>query len=115
MKQRNGNERRKSGFTDRRMPFDCMCFAPPGLGQNCPREYPHPEHSESDAFSESLGEPLSVREVATLIGCSPWTVRHRYLPDGLPHFRTGPTGKLIFYKNQVIRWLLKEQQKGGEA
>jgi hypothetical protein len=66
-------------------------------------------------FGEStdlLGEPLSIREVADLIGCSPWTVRHRYLTDGLPHFRTGPTGKLIFYKNQVIRWLL-DQQKGG--
>jgi hypothetical protein len=94
---------------------DFMEFPAQDRGQNCPQQYPRPEDSESDTFSEPLGEPLSVREVATLIGCSPWTVRHRYLDDGLPHFRTGPTGKLIFYKNQVIRWLLEEQQKGGEA
>jgi hypothetical protein len=34
---------------------------------------------------------------------------------GLPHFRVGPTGKLIFYKTQIIRWLVTQQQKGGMA
>jgi hypothetical protein len=58
-----------------------------------------------------LGPPLSIREVAALIGCSAWTVRQKYVPLGLPHFRTGSTGKLLFYKDQVIRWLLG-QQKG---
>jgi hypothetical protein len=62
-----------------------------------------------------LGEPLSIKEVAELIGCSPWTVRQRYVPIGLPHFRLGPNGKLIFYKNQIIRWLLTQQQKGGQV
>src|SRR5260370_36898787 len=66
-----------------------------------------------DRLHDPLGEPLTVRQVAKMIGCSPWTVRHRYLSDGIPHIRTGPTGKLIFYKNQIIRWLLREQQKGG--
>jgi len=40
-------------------------------------------------------------------------MRQKYLPLGLPHFRVGSTGKLIFYKTQVIRWLLAQQQKGG--
>lgn len=60
-----------------------------------------------------LGEPLTIRQVAKLIGCSTWTVRHRYVPAGLPLLRSGPRGKLLFYKNQIINWLLSEQQKGG--
>jgi hypothetical protein len=60
-----------------------------------------------------LGEPLSIAEVAALIGCSSWTVRQKYVPAGLPHFRSGPNGKLIFYKNQIIDWLLERQRKGG--
>jgi hypothetical protein len=112
VKQWNGNERRKSGFTDRRMPFDCIRFAPPDLGQNCPQQYPHLEN-QSGSPQSPLGVPLAIREVARLIGCSPWTIRHRYVPVGLPHIRSGPNGKLIFYPNQVIRWLLTQQQKGG--
>ena len=106
---------RKAGFDEMEKTNYFMEFPPQDPGQNCPQQCPHTEAQESDVLSEPLGEPLSVREVAILIGCSAWTVRHRYLEDGLPHFRTGPTGKLIFYKNQVIRWLLKEQQEGGEA
>jgi hypothetical protein len=64
-------------------------------------------------IADPLGEPLGVREVARVIGCSPWTVRQKYVPAGLPHLRSGPNGKLIFYKTQVIRWLLERQQKGG--
>jgi hypothetical protein len=60
-----------------------------------------------------LGEPLGVREAARLIGCSDWTVRHRHMPLGLPHFRSGPSGKLVFYRNQVVRWILQQQRKGG--
>jgi hypothetical protein len=55
---------------------------------------------------------MSISQAAAIIGCSPWTVRHEYLPAGLPHHRLKPQGKLIFYRNQVIRWLLAEQQKG---
>lgn len=84
-----------------------------GLGQNCPQENPHPENAESVRFSEPLGEPLSIREVAGLIGCSVWTIRQRYVPLGLPHLRSGPHGKLIFYRNQIIHWLLRQQEKGG--
>ncbi len=62
----------------------------------------------------SLGTPLSIREVARLIGCSAWTVRQRYVPQGLPHLRSGPSGKLIFYRDQVVRWIVNKQQKGGK-
>ena len=60
-----------------------------------------------------LGEPLGIQEVGQLIGCSAWTVRQKYVPAGLPHLRSGPNGKLIFYKNQVIHWLLERQRKGA--
>ena len=92
---------------------DFLAFRPSGLGQSCPQHCPHSENAESAVFSEPLGEPLSTQEVARLIGCSPWTVRHRYLRAGLPHVRLAPQGKLIFYRNQVIQWLLTKQQKGG--
>jgi|SRR5579863_7706494 len=75
--------------------------------QHCPSQCPPPEERET------LGAPLSIRGVAALIGCSPWTVRQKYLPMGLPHFRVGSTGKLTFYKNQITRWLLAQQEKGG--
>ena len=46
-----------------------------------------------------LGVPMTIGEVASLLGCSVWTVRQRYLPIGLPYFRIGSTGKLMFYRN----------------
>ena len=60
----------------------------------------------------ALGEPLSIGEVAALIGCSPWTVRQTLIPRGLPHFRFRANGRLIFYRDQVIRWI--ENQQGGK-
>jgi hypothetical protein len=72
-----------------------------------------PAETSSRLNTDLLGEPIGVREVAQMIGCSPWTVRQRYLSAGLPHFRSSPNGKLIFYKNQVVHWLLRRQQKGG--
>jgi hypothetical protein len=59
-----------------------------------------------------LGEPLAITEVARLIGCSVWTVRQRYLPSGLPYFRIGKTGKITFYRNQVVAWILENQTAG---
>jgi hypothetical protein len=59
-----------------------------------------------------LGPPLSIREAAALIGCSPWTVRQKLIPWGLPHFRSAASGKLIFYRDQIIRWI-ESQQQGG--
>jgi hypothetical protein len=96
---------------------DFLEISAPSLGQNCspccPQHCPRGEDAESVTFSERLGQPLSIQEVANLIGCSVWTVRQKYLHRGLPHVRSGPNGKLIFYRNQIIHWLLQEQQKGG--
>lgn len=58
---------------------------------------------------DELGRALDIRQVAALIGCSPWTVRQTLLPRGLPHFRSGANGKLIFYEQQVVRWVLRQQ------
>lgn len=77
--------------------------------QHCPPHCPQPGEANP------LGVPLSIGEVAKLVGCSPWTVRQKYLPLGLPHFRVGPTGKLTFYKTQVIRWLIRRQRGGSTS
>lgn len=54
---------------------------------------------------------MGIRQVARLIGCSAWSVRQTLLPRGLPHWRSGPSGKLIFYHDQVVRWLLDQQER----
>lgn len=66
-------------------------------------------------MNQDLGTPLSIRQVAELVGCSAWTVRQRLIPAGLPHFRSASNGKLIFYQNQVREWIVTRQQyKGGK-
>ena len=101
----SSEERRISGFEDGANARERLSFPHDSLGQSYPQHYPQ--------VREALGEPLGIREVARVIGCSAWTVRHRYLPQGLPHFRSGPMGKLVFYRNQVIQWILQQQKKGG--
>jgi hypothetical protein len=83
------------------------------LGQSRPHQYSSLEPADFSILTAPLGPPLSIRGVAELIGCSTWTVRQKYLPAGLPYHRLTPNGKLIFYRNQIIRWLLREQQKRG--
>jgi hypothetical protein len=71
--------------------------------------------ARSSARGHELGEPLDITQAASLIGCSPWTVRHTLIPKGLPCFRTGANGKLIFYEQQVVRWVLRNQRlQGGQ-
>jgi hypothetical protein len=106
-------ETRKSGLRLTRKPRQTFASLPISLGQSCPQQYTQAEDPVSVRLTDALGAPLSIREVARLIGCSPWTVRQRYLPAGRPHERPTPNGKLIFYRNQIIRWLLARQQKGG--
>jgi hypothetical protein len=101
----HGEELRKAAFGGGENPLESMGISAEIPGQSYPRHYPHPD--------DALGEPLTIREVATLLGCSPWTVRHSYLPKGLPHLRSGPLGKLIFYRAQVVRFILQHQRKGG--
>jgi excisionase family DNA binding protein len=62
----------------------------------------------------SLGEPLSIDQVAELLGCSPWTVRNALIPRGIPHFRFSASGRLTFFEDQVIRWI-ENQQEGGQT
>jgi len=64
---------------------------------------------------EFLGEAMDVKRVAELIGCSAWTVRQKHVKAGLPCFRSGPSGRMTFYRNQVTAWILERQkeQKGG--
>jgi len=59
----------------------------------------------------NLGEPITIREVAQILGCSAWTVRHRHIPAGLPHFRTRPSGRFTFFREQVVGWVLAQQQQ----
>jgi hypothetical protein len=90
-----------------------------GLGQSCPQHYPQPQGANgaaNRAAGESLlGAPLSIREVAEMIGCSAWTVRQRHIPAGLPFFRSGTNGKLVFFRDQVVAWVLQQQRKGGRS
>lgn len=105
---------RKSGFPGTRNPRKSLGFEAKSLGQSCPQRYPYLA-GDDGALTDALGDPLSIHAAAELIGCSAWTVRQRYLPAGLPHHRLTPNGKLIFYRNQVIRWLITRQQKGSAS
>ena len=101
-----------SGSLHKREPAHLQAFEPLPPGQHCPTQCPPLERARRLPESP-LGPPLSITEVATLIGCSPWTVRQRHIPKGLPYFRSGASGKLIFYTNQVVRWI-ETKQKGGQ-
>jgi hypothetical protein len=109
-------EERKSGFGESAKGAESLAFPPVGLGQSCPQQYPQPaEAIHTTASSGSLGDPMDIVQVAALLGCSAWTVRQRYLPQGLPHLRACASGKLVFFREQVIGWILKRQkQKGGQ-
>lgn len=109
-------EGHKSGLGRAAKRPETFNFAPVRVGQSCPQQYPHLAESDSSAASEdALGQPMNIGQVATLLGCSVWTVRQRYLPSGLPYFRIGSAGKFLFYRNQIVRWILeKQKQKGGE-
>ena len=95
---------RMSGFARGANLAQTKAFSPKLYGQSYPQHYPQPN---------VLGQPLSIRDVAHLIGCSAWTVRQSHVPRGLPCFRSGPNGKLIFYRDQVIAWILQQQQRKG--
>jgi len=102
---------RKSGFAQSPKPRQTLRFLQLPLGhscpQQCPQRCPHPEEPHS------LGVPLSISETARVIGCSAWTVRQKLIPNGLPVFRSGPSGRLIFYRDQVVRWI--QSRQGGNA
>lgn len=91
-------------------------FGIPGRAQataGVPEALPGPcgQAASREAVSR-LGIPLGIAETARLIGCSPWTVRQTLIPKGLPVFRSAASGKLVFYTNQVVRWIERQQQGG---
>jgi hypothetical protein len=109
-------ERQRTGLSDSQKSFEIQGISPPSLAENWARQRASRETvevPESNADRDALGAPLTIRQVARLIGCSAWTVRQRHLPQGLPCFRSGRAGKLIFYRNQVVAWILR-RQKGGK-
>jgi len=80
---------------------------------HCPEHCPHSGGKQPANGGHPLGEPLAIEDVARLLGCSVWTVRQKYLPQGLPYLRVSTTGKFVFFRTQVIDWILKRQGKGG--
>ena len=109
-------ERQSRGFSESQKSFEIQSISPTGLAENWAMQRASRETVDvlgPTLDRDALGTPLTIRQVARLIGCSAWTVRQRHLPQGLPCFRSGPAGKLIFYRNQVVAWIL-QQQKGGK-
>lgn len=113
-KRRNGSVGRRKGYRSDFAParetaetLDLTAFR---LGQRNPDHYPqHCPPAEVPEFP--LGSPLAIEDVAAIFGCSPWTVRQKYLPLGLPHLRTSGAGKLVFFQDQIVRWILERQEK----
>jgi len=108
---------KESGIGKRRKSAILQELGLAGLGQRCPTHCPSQPaalggHRMPVDAQARLGRPMGIRQVAELIGCSPWSVRHTWIPKGLPHFRSGASSKLIFYTDQVVRWI-ERQQKGG--
>jgi hypothetical protein len=97
---------RKSRFAADQKAKESLDFSSARGGQSDPRHCPHLEPYECQ-----LGGPLNIGDVATLLGCSSWTVRQRYLPQGLPHLRASASGKFIFFRRQVLDWILERQRK----
>ena len=89
---------------------ETLSFCSYDLGQCCPHHYPHRRDFE-DITGDPLGAPMTISQVAKLLGCSIWTLRQKHLRSGLPHFRIGKGGKLLFYRKQVIEWILETQEQ----
>ncbi|PYP86007.1 MAG: hypothetical protein DMG65_19675 [Candidatus Angelobacter sp. Gp1-AA117] len=80
---------------------------------SCPEHCPYPEGTAEALTALPLGMPLTIEDVAELLGCSVWTIRQKYLRQGLPYLRASSSGKFVFFREQVIDWILKRQTKGG--
>lgn len=89
---------------------ETLAISAVGLGQMKPQHCPSPSEGRLARSADPLGEALTIGQVAEILGCSAWTVRNQCLRRGLPHFRIGGVGKLVFYRNQVTRWVLDQQE-----
>jgi hypothetical protein len=101
-------DRHKSHFAGGANDTESLNIREVRLGQSCPRHCPYPESQGCP-----LGTPMNIEEVAALLGCSAWTVRQRYLPQGLPYLRASANGRFVFFREQVIDWIVNRQERGG--
>jgi len=108
-------KRRISGFAPSAKPFENNEISGSGLAESWARQWARhkSDGSQNGPALDGLGTPLSIRSVARMLGCSPWTVRQQHIPSGLPHFRSGPQGKIVFFRDQVVAWVLRQQQRKG--
>lgn len=120
MRRNNGSEvegvpnRHTSRFGKSANDAESLEFREVSRGQSCPRHYPQPSEASASGAGLALGGPLDIEDVAMLLGCSVWTIRQRYLPEGLPHLRASARGRFVFFREQVIDWILERQtRKGG--
>ena len=90
-----GSEGHRSDFAQMRNAAETLDISAFRLGQKKPEDYP--QHYPPSR----LGEPMDIQDVAELLGCSVWTVRQRYLPDGLPHIRASARGRFVFFRKQL--------------
>jgi hypothetical protein len=98
--------RHESHFENSGNHAETLSFSEDHRGQSDPRHYPHPDTSEFP-----LGEAMNIEDVALIFGCTAWTVRQKYVRQGLPCLRTSPSGKFVFFRRQVLDWILKQQRK----
>jgi len=115
MSARHETEGLKYGLTQTAKATETLEFLRSDVGQRNPQHCPQlRDANHSQLPLGMLGEAMNIRQVAALLGCSPWTVRQRYLRQGLPYLRACASGKLVFFREQVTQWILKrQQQKGG--
>lgn len=107
---RRGAEGHESDFHRSARHAETLGFSAVPLGQRKP--YPCPTHCPyPNTLEFPLGIPMDIEDVAAILGCSPWTVRQKYLPQGLPHLRASATGRFVFFREQVLDWIVKRQRK----
>lgn len=105
-------KKHESHLADARIAAERLALSHVRLGQSEPTHYPYREDATESAGLNPLGVPMSIEDVAELLGCSPWTVRQKYLPQGLPHLRASASGKFVFFRGQIVNWILERQTKG---
>jgi hypothetical protein len=118
MSARHEVEGLKYGLAETAKATETLEFSGSGPGQRNPQHCPQPPGGNHSSVSPgSIGEPMDIGQVAALLGCSAWTIRQRYLRQGLPHLQASARGKLVFFREQIVAWVEKRQQqrqKGGQ-
>ena len=60
-----------------------------------------------------IDKVMNEKELAEILGLSPWTVRRARLEEAMPHFRIG---QRIFYRLEtVLSWIAVREVGGGTA